>query len=289
MPLSARVHRTPSVLSTRVRRTLAAATAAVVLVGGLLAAAPATAALPLPTRMAALGDSITQASMTCSLLLVCPSNSWSTGSNSTVASHATRLRAQGTSLAAYNDAVPGAVAADLPGQARWAVAQRAQYVTIEIGANDACADDVAGMTTTASFAGSVQTTLATLSAGAAQPQIFVASIPNLKRLWELNKSSLSARIAWAAFGFCDSMLAKPTSTAAADVQRRDAVQQRVNEYNDALAAACAATARCLFDGYAVANYAFAKADISTKDYFHPSVAGQRTLAALTWAVSPYRP
>ena len=71
-------------------------------------------------------------------------------------------------------------------------------VTIEVGANDACADDVAGMTTTASFAGSVQTTLATLSAGAAQPQIFVASIPNLKRLWELTKSSLSARIAWAA-------------------------------------------------------------------------------------------
>lgn len=289
MPLSTRVRRTPSALSTRLRRTLTAASTALVLVGGLLVAAPATAAAPLPTRMAALGDSITQASMTCSLLLVCPSNSWSTGSNATVASHATRLKAQGAALTAYNDAVPGAVAADLPAQARRAVTQRAQYVTIEIGANDACADDVAGMTTTASFTGSVQTTLATLSASAAQPQVFVASIPNLKRLWELNKSSLSARIAWAAFGFCDSMLAKPTSTAAADVQRRDAVQQRVNEYNAALVAACAATVRCTFDGYAVANYAFTKADISTRDYFHPSVAGQRTLAAITWAVSPYRP
>ena len=54
------------------------------------------------------------------------------------------------------------------------------------------------------------------------------------------------------------------------MQRRDAVQARVNEYNPALAAACAATAKCRWDGGAVADYVFTRANISTRDYFHPS-------------------
>lgn len=273
----------------RTRRALIAATTAALLILGTVAGASGASAAPaLPARMAALGDSITQASMTCTVLVACPANSWSTGSSASVSSHATRLRGAGaSSLLAYNDAVPGAIAADLPGQAARAVAQRAQYVTIEIGANDACADNVAGMTPAAGFAASVQSTLATLSASPAQPEIFVASIPNLKRLLDLNKSSVSARLAWAVLGFCDSMLKSPTSTKAADVQRRDAVQQRVNEYNAALEAACAATAKCRWDGYAVANYAFAKSDISTRDYFHPSTTGQKNLAAVTWQTGPY--
>ncbi|QKJ18487.1 GDSL-type esterase/lipase family protein [Microbacterium hominis] len=236
--------------------------------------------------MAAIGDSITQASMTCSLLLMCPAGSWATGTSSTVQSHAVRLRATAP-VTAYNNAVPGAVAAELPAQATRAASQGAQYVTMQIGANDACADTVALMTPTADFAASVQTTLATLAASPAQPEIFVASIPNLKRLWELNKSSFSARLAWAAFRQCDSMLLRPTSTAAADVIRRDAVQTRVDEYNAALAAACAATAKCRWDGYAVANYAFTRSDVSTRDYFHPSTTGQRSLAAVTWAASQW--
>lgn len=275
-------------MNTRSRwtRALAASLAAVALVlGGIAGSGAAVAAPPLPTRMAALGDSITQASMTCAILYACPGNSWSTGSTSSVQSHAVRLRAEGASLTAYNDAVPGSVAADLPGQASRAVAQRAGYVTIEIGANDACTDTVGEMTSTASFEASIRTALQRLSASPAAPRILLASIPNLQRLYELNRGSLSARIAWATLGFCDSMLAKPTSTAAVDVQRRAAVQQRVDAYNTILRAACAQTTGCVWDGGAVANHPFTKSDISTKDYFHPSLSGQATLARVTWAVS----
>ena len=55
-----------------------------------------------------------------------------------------------------------------------------------------------------------------------------------------------------------------------------------------LKAACQATANCCFDTpkagstTTVANYAFVRADISTRDYFHPSLAGQAVLAQLTW-------
>ena len=273
----------------RISRTLASVLAATAVVAGtLFAASSASAAPPLPARMAALGDSITQAAMTCSALTSCPANSWSTGTTASVDSHALRLKALGaTGLVAYNDAVSGAASAALPGQASSAASQGAQYVTIEMGANDACTSTVAGMTSTSTFTANVQAALATLSSSTAHPQIFVASVPNLLRMYNLNKNNAIARFVWAIFGTCKSMLANPTSTAAADVARRNAVQAQVDAYNAALAAACAATANCRYDGGAVANYQFTTSDISTRDYFHPSLTGQAHLAAVTWAASQW--
>lgn len=277
--------------STRARRALAAIAASVLVLTGTITSASAANAAPPPstiTRMAALGDSITQAAMTCSSLTSCPANSWSTGTTTSVNSHFQRLRAAGaTGLAASNFSVSGAGSAALPAQAVNAKNQGAQYVTIEIGAIDACTRTVAGMTLTATFKANVQTALATLASSTAAPEIFVASIPSLQRLYDINKSSFSARLAWSLLGTCQSMLANPSSTAIADVQRRAAVQQRVNEYNQALSEVCAATAKCRFDGFAVANYAFARSDISTRDYFHPSLSGQATLAAITWPTTQW--
>lgn len=276
-------------ISVRARRAVATLAASAVILTGSLFTASAAYAAPLPPDnvrvMAALGDSITQASMTCSSLVNCPANSWATGTTTSVASHLLRLRqtAAPDNAAGYNNSVAGAVSSALNAQAQKAVTQGAQYVTIEIGANDACTKTVAAMTPTATFKANVQAALATLSTSPAAPQVFVASIPNLQRMYDLNKSSFSARFAWGLLGICQSMLASPTSTKAADVQRRAAVQQRVNEYNQALSEACAAYATCRYDGGAVAGYAFTKADISTRDYFHPSLSGQATLAAITWA------
>ncbi len=277
-------------ISAGARRALASLTAAAIIVSGTLFSASAAHAAPLPPDnvrvMAALGDSITQASMTCSSLTSCPANSWSTGTTTSVSSHLLRLRATAApdNLAGFNNAVAGAASSALNGQAQKAVAQGAQYVTIEIGANDACTRTVGAMTPTATFKANVQTAMATLAASPSAPQIFLASIPNLQRMYDLSKSSLSARFAWGLLGICQSMLASPSSTKAADVQRRAAVQQRVNEYNQALAEVCAGyAATCRWDGGAVAGYAFTKADISTRDYFHPSLSGQANLAAITWA------
>lgn len=270
--------------STRLSRSISAVVvAALITVGGIAGATAASAAPPPPTKMAALGDSISLGLMSCSALS-CPSNSWSTGTTASVQSHATRLKASiAPSLVTYNNAVSGVTSGALLGQAQKAVTQGAQYVTIEIGANDACAKTVGAMTPTATFKANVQSALGALASGAAQPEIFIASIPNLQRMYDLNKSSSSARISWGLLRVCQSMLANPTSTKAADVQRRAAVQQRVNEYNAALAEACAAAAKCRYDGGAVANYQFAKSDISTRDYFHPSLGGQAILANITWA------
>lgn len=273
-------------ITARARRALATLTASALIVSGTVFTASAAHAAPPPpqvTSMAALGDSITLGLMSCSSLTRCQANSWATGTTASVNSHATRLRALGaTGLVAHNNAVSGALSSALLAQAQTAVTQGAQYVTVEIGANDACTRTVGAMTPTATFKTNVQTALATLAASGSSPEIFVASIPSLQRLYDVNKSNVSARLTWGLLRICQSMLANPSSTKAADVQRRADVQQRVNEYNQALMEACAATAKCRFDGFALANYAFTKADISTRDYFHPSLAGQLTLSNVTW-------
>lgn len=250
--------------------------------------APAQAApAPPPASMAAIGDSITQAMDTCGYR-DCPQYSWSTGTSSSVGSHASRLRAAGAStLVVYNDAVSTAKSAGLAAQAQRAVTQKVGYVTVQIGANDACTRTVAEMTATTTFEANVNAALAQLSTGLPTATVFVASIPNIKRMWELSKGKSSARLIWGLAKICQSMLAYPTSTKAVDVTRRDIVQQQVNEYNAALARACAAYANCRFDGNTVANFAFTASHISTLDYFHPSVAGQAKLSEITWPKTPY--
>ena len=49
-----------------------------------------------------------------------------------------------------------------------------------------------------------------------------------------------------------------------------------------LAQGCALYVHCRFDGNAVFNTAFTTSDVSTRDYFHPSLAGQTKLALVTW-------
>jgi lysophospholipase L1-like esterase len=261
-----------------------AAIAALILVG----AGPADAAVPLPTSMAALGDSISQGTDSCGYK-DCPANSWSTGTSASVNSHASRLRAAGaTGLVANNDSVAGVKAAALLGQAQKAVSQNVGYVTIQIGANDACTSTVAGMTPVATYEAQVSQAVSLIATSLPTAKIYVTSIPNLKTMWNLSKGKVGARLIWSLGKVCQSMLANPTSTATADNLRRDAVQQRVTDYNAALARVCLSVgSNCTFDGNVVATYAFTASQISTYDYFHPSVAGQAKLAEITWAKSPY--
>jgi lysophospholipase L1-like esterase len=273
------------------RRILAAFLASAVvattaLFGGSAASAVPTTSPP-PAVMAGLGDSITQGIMTCSSLSTCAANSWSTGTTASVGSHASKLRALNPALVAHTDAVSGANSSGLLAQANKAVTQGATYVTIEIGANDACTKTVGSMTPTANFEANVRAAVGALTANGAQREIFIASVPNLMRMYDINKTSTSARLVWGLLQVCQSMLANPSSTKAADAQRRAAVLQRVVEYNAVLQTVCSQTAKCRYDGGAVFNFPFEKAHISTRDYFHPSLAGQTALAAVTWPATQW--
>src|ERR687886_647810 len=133
----------------RMFRTLvpvAAATAA------LLVGTPAVADTA-PSSMAALGDSITRGFDSCGWFTDCPSRSFSTGTDTAVDSHYQRILARNSAISghAYNDARSGAKIADLAGQVSTAVGQHAQYVTILMGANDACTKTEAAMTPVSTF------------------------------------------------------------------------------------------------------------------------------------------
>jgi lysophospholipase L1-like esterase len=254
----------------------------------LLVAAPALAEPAItgyPSSMASTGDSITRAFNTGPLPFTdWPPNSWSTGSSSTVNSHYRRILAANRRILGrnFNDARSGAEMDALATQAPNAVAQRAEYVTVLLGANDLCAGSEAGMTPVTTFEAEFVAGMEMLARGLPSARIYVVSIPDVYRLWEILHTNANARFVWTVGGICQSMLANPASTAPADTARRQRVRARNIAYNDVLATVCARYVHCRFDGNAAFNTDFVASDVSRWDYFHPSVAGQAKAAAVTW-------
>jgi len=272
------------------RKTPALALASGLVVGAvaaLLVGAPAVADPgPPPSSMASMGDSITRGFNASGWFSDWPSRSFSTGNNSGVNSHYRRILAKNPAISGrnFNDAVSGANASDMPGQANTVAGRGVQYVTILIGANDACTSSEATMTPVATYRGHIDTALATLKTRLPDAKIALISIPDIKRLWQVGKDNSSARSTWSLFGICQSMLANPTSTAAAAEDRRNRVRQRVVDFNAQLAQACATYGpNCDFDDNAIFNFPFALSQVSTWDYFHPNVSGQNMLAQASYA------
>jgi lysophospholipase L1-like esterase len=237
-----------------------------------------------PNSIDATGDSITRAFNAGLIPFTdAPRNSWSTGGLRSW-SHYRRILSANPRIFGRNhsDARSGARVADLERQAGLAVSQDTEYVTILIGANDACASSEAAMTPVDDFRARFEGAMARLSAGLPRSRLYVVSIPNVYRLWRLFRDDRAAVFIWRVTGFCRSLLARPTSTATADQARRRRVRARVVAYNEQLQAVCALYIHCRFDGNAVFNFPFGVEHVSKRDYFHPSRAGQRKLADVTW-------
>ena len=254
----------------------------------LTAACQANAAAP--TSMASLGDSLSVGLFTgapCGPTGICPVNNWSTGTSPAVNSHFQRLRAIEPRIAdrVFNDAVSARRMIDLARQARVAVGQRVQYVTILMGLNDLCRENEAAMTPVATFRAQFAAAMDTLSSGLPGARVFVASIPDVDRVRELFVSDPGARSAWAARGTCTVYLQNAASELPADQQRRARVRQRLADLNRQLAEICARHRQCVYDGGAVSRWDFGRLDIVTLDYFHLSVRGQAALAALTYPLA----
>ena len=272
----------------RIRRVLLPAAALLLALAAVSAAVAEPARVGYPSSIASTGDSITRAFNTCGFPYIdCPPNSWATGSSATVNGHYRRILAVNPAISGrtFNDGESGADMADFVGQAQRAVAQGAQYVTVMLGANDACASSEAAMTPTATYRAQFQQGLQTLSSGLPTASIFVASVPDLRRLWSIWRDSFTARTVWSLAGICQSMLANAGSNSTADTARRERVRQRVIEYNAQLRDVCAQYVHCRYDGGVVFDTPFVRSDVTTRDYFHPSTSGQAKLAGVTWAAT----
>jgi lysophospholipase L1-like esterase len=232
--------------------------------------------------MAALGDSITKAYNACGKFEDCPERSWSTGTD--VDSQYQRLLKISPAISgrASNFAKSGVKVDDLARQATEAVAVAPDYVTILIGANDACTSSEDSMTSVGDFRANLDAGLAVLATNLHRTRVFIASIPDLLRLWEVEHRDRVAQLVWYFAGICQSMLGDARSVDDGSMARRARVRQRVVDYNEQLRAACAAYGpRCRFDDNAVFDQPFTSAQVSSWDNFHPATSGQALIAEVT--------
>jgi len=251
------------------------------------AAARSTAtAVPYPSSMAALGDSITRAFDVCCSYADHPANSWSTGTDASdgVASHYEHLLALNPAISGHaaNLAVTGAKMAAGPTQAGGLGAD-VQYVTVLLGANDICTSSASTMTPTDTFRTQFQSTLDQVRAKAPNANVFVSSIPNVYQLWSTLHGNFLAQAVWAGAKICQSMLALTNTQA-----MRTAVANHETELNNVLRDTCTSAAYgafCRWDDLATYNVKFSASQVSTLDYFHPNKSGQALLATTTWNAS----
>jgi lysophospholipase L1-like esterase len=255
--------------------------------GGTEGAGTGAGSGPLPSSMAAIGDSITSGYGTCLVLADCQRNSWSTGDGAIVSSHYRRILGGNKAIKGHaaNYARAGATAADLAAQAGQAASAKPAYLTIMIGANDACRAGVGDMTGPAQFGAEVDNALARVRTLSPQTHILVVSIPDIYRLWQIGHTSQVVRSVWS-HGTCPSLLVNPESEAPADTARRQQFKERIDAYDGILAASCENFGpRCRWDGGAVHGFAFSMKEISALDFFHPNTEGQNRIAKLTYPSS----
>nr|BFD85052.1 SGNH/GDSL hydrolase family protein [Streptomyces sp. Xyl84] len=249
-------------------------------------AAPSASPTPLwdthPDSVAAVGDSITRGFDACMVLTDCPEVSWATGSDAGVESLAVRLLGvTGAAQRSWNEAVTGSRMADLRGQMTRAALHRPELVTVMAGANDACRDSTGQMTSVADFRRQFQSAMDALRQALPKTEVYVSSVPNLKRLWSEGRTNALGKQVWK-LGICPSMLGDADALDPAATRRRETVQARVVEYNKVLAEVCAKDRRCRFDKNAVFEYEFDTKQLSHWDWFHPSRNGQARLAEIAY-------
>lgn len=235
-----------------------------------------------PASVAAVGDSITRGFDACAVLSDCPEVSWATGDSAEVDSLAVRLLGRADAAGrSWNYAVTGARMADLPGQMTRAAARKPELVAVMIGANDACRATTSAMTSVADFRDRFEEAMATLRRELPKAQVYVASIPDLKRLWSQGRTDPLGKQVWK-LGICPSMLGDADALDAAATLRRNTVRDRVEDYNRVLREVCAKDRKCRTDGGAVHEFRFGTGELSRWDWFHPSVSGQARLAEIAY-------
>ncbi len=254
---------------------------------------PATSATPgsaAPTRtitkievLGVIGDSISLAVNACTQPGPCPEESWSGGDSPEVSSIASRLaKATGARPETVMAAKDGGDIADAAARIGQLAGREPDLVTILVGANDACAPNANEMTTVEDFRSKFSEVLVTLKSEAPDALALALSVPDLNQIWTLGRDNPKAAQLWSKFWGCRNLLRNPTSTAPQVEASRQAVADRVKEFNAVIAEECAASGNCISDNGALNEHRFTTAEVSSIDFFHPSSEGQRAIAGIAW-------
>jgi hypothetical protein len=234
----------------------------------------------LPNSMAAIGDSISQAAVADDRIDTKePEHSWSTGDDSddSVNSHYERILAVNPGILGnnFNNAVNGSKSDDLMGQVIMTISQGVDYVTILMGGNDVCGDNVSEdeLTPTATFRGLFNDALDTLQAGLPDATILVVELPRISRIHEVGRFNFGCQLKWWLFRFCDNVLRNGI------IQRNIATARNI-EYNNVLRTLTASKGIFFEDDIFEVN--FSRENLSDVDCFHPAIALQSDLADVSY-------
>jgi lysophospholipase L1-like esterase len=223
--------------------------------------------------------------------------SWAIGSapDDGVTSLLERFRALGGSPVVVDAATSGKQMKDALRQADLVVAAarklrpgQTAYVTFELGTNDLCASPDP-MTDPAAFAAQLQSAVAVLKAGLpAGSRILMLPVPDFAHFRDITQASAAAKTT---LGLPKNRYrcAPYLGTSNADWLARG--NRYLSQYDASLKAACddiatggaAGPLFCTYGATRLADSDFTIADLSTYDYFHPSLAGQARMAADAWA------
>lgn len=230
-----------------------------------------------------LGDSVTTAMNARSWGDMKESN-WSTGTSRGhgVESHYQKLRQiLAQNIIAINVADSGATSVGLEAQVNKLLSHNPDYVTLLIGANDACSWPKDHLEKLKQFEIRIENALLKLINSNPETKILIVPVPDMLHLWKLGTND--CQWIWDLFGICSSLLGSSNS----DSDRLE-FKERLDDLNfvyEKLAAKYSSHVR--FDKE-LAKYKFEKKDVSRKDCFHPSLEGQNKIAELTWEKSWFK-
>jgi lysophospholipase L1-like esterase len=256
----------------------------------------APTAPPLPALLAAIGDSYSQAySVSPQYRYDHPQFSWVVGTSKDdgVLSLLERFQAIGASPVVVDAATSGRKMIDAPRQANLVVAAakklgagQTAYVTFALGTNDLCDDP---KTATASFDSQVRTAVGILRAGLPPGSrilmLPVPDFPHFHAMTQADPATKAALLLTVNSSRCPPYLGTfgPSTTAGSNayLAAYDASLQKVCAEIDA-AEGAGGSLHCTYNAALLADSDFTARDLSTADYFHPSLTGQAKMAEGAW-------
>jgi lysophospholipase L1-like esterase len=255
-----------------------------------------TPTLTLPSMLAAIGDSYTQAwSVSPSYKYDHPQFSWAVGyaKGDGVFSLQERFNALGDKIAVMDAATSGRKMSDAARQASVVVSAASKLkagstvlVTFELGTNDLCDNP---MTDPIAFETQLRAAVAILEAGLPSgSRILMLSVPDFTHFWSITQANATAKAALATTrlrAVCPPFLGTYTTVTLAQAKvtlaAYNAILYKVcNEIEAANGASD--KLHCRHNEALLSERDFKVGDLSTADYFHPSLSGQAKMAEAAW-------
>ena len=207
-------------------------------------------------------------------------NNWSTGTtrNRALRSHFHKLQQLfQQKIEPYNFAVAGATSYDIASQVGKLLPHQPDYVTILIGANDACLWKKDNDTQLHEFTENITNAVERLIAHNPQVKLLLVPIPNMYHLWKTVHQKGSCQMRWNLFNICSNLLDSDRTE-----QERLAFQDRITTANDRLEDIANKHLQHIRFNRSLADHTFEWEHVSPRDCFHPSLSGQNIISQLTW-------